>query len=69
MKKRNNKTIVLIIIGILFVVLFTVFILNYSKDSASYSILEKKWISDNSNNIIDISVFNDVPISLNVVSI
>ena len=44
MKKRNNKTIVLIVIGIFFVVLFGIFILNYSKDDASFSILKKKWI-------------------------
>ena len=64
MKKRNNKTIVLIVIGIFFVVLFGIFILNYSKDDASFSILEKKWISDNTSNIIDVSVYNDVPGSL-----
>lgn len=62
MKKRNNKTIVLIVIGIFFVVLFGIFILNYSKDDASFSILEKKWISDNTSNIIDVSVYNDVPV-------
>ena len=62
MKKRNNKTIVLIVIGIFFIVLFGIFILNYSKDDASFSILEKKWISDNTSNIIDVSVYNDVPV-------
>lgn len=62
MKKRNNKTIILIIIGVFFVVLFGIFILNYSKDDASFSILEKKWISDNTSNIIDVSVYNDVPV-------
>ena len=62
MKKRNNKTIVLIVIGIFFVVLFGIFILNYSKDDASFSILEKKWISDNTSNIIDVSVYNDDPV-------
>lgn len=62
MKKRNNKTIILIVIGIFFVVLFGIFILNYSKDDASFSILEKKWISDNTSNIIDVSVYNDVPV-------
>ena len=62
MKKRNNKTIVLIVIGIFFVVLFGIFILNYSKDDASFSILDKKWISDNTSNIIDVSVYNDVPV-------
>lgn len=62
MKKKNNKTIILIIIGIFFVVLFGIFILNYSKDDASFSILEKKWINDNTSNIIDVSVYNDVPV-------
>lgn len=62
MKKRNNKTIILIIIGIFFVVLFGIFILNYSKDDASFSILEKKWINDNTSNIIDVSIYNDIPV-------
>lgn len=62
MKKRNNKVIVLTIVGIIFVVLLGIFILNYSKDDYSFSILEKKWINDNSSNIIDVSIYNDVPI-------
>ena len=48
--------------SIFFIVLFGIFILNYSKDDASFSILEKKWISDNTSNIIDVSVYNDVPV-------
>ena len=62
MKKRNNKLIVLTLIGIIFVVLLGIFILNYSKDDYSFSILEKKWINDNTSNIIDVSIYNDVPI-------
>ena len=62
MKKKNNKTIILIVIGVLFLVLFGIFILNYSKDDASFSILEKKWISDNTRNVIDVNVYNDVPV-------
>lgn len=62
MKKKRNKLIVLIGSGIIFLVLLSIFILNYSKDDSSYSILEKKWISDNSRNIIDINVYNDVPV-------
>ena len=42
MKKRNNKIIVLILVGVLFVVSLLIFILNYSKDDSSFSILEKK---------------------------
>lgn len=66
MKKRNNKLIVLTLVGIIFIVLLGIFILNYSKDDYSFSILEKKWINDNANNIIDVSIYNDVPIYGNV---
>ena len=38
MKKRNNKLIILALAGIIFVVLFGIFILNYSKDDYSFSI-------------------------------
>ena len=62
MKKRNNKIIVLILVGVLFVVSLLIFILNYSKDDSSFSILEKKWINDNTSTVIDVSVYNDVPV-------
>ena len=62
MKKRNNKVIVLALAGIIFIALLVVFILNYSKDDSSFSILEKKWINDNTSNVIDVSIYNDVPI-------
>ena len=62
MKKINNKIIVLIIVAIIFTVSLLIFILNYSKDDSSFSILEKKWLSDNENNVIDVSVYNDVSI-------
>lgn len=62
MKKRNNKLIILTLVGIMFIVLLGIFVLNYTKDDYSFSILEKKWINDNTSNIIDISIYNDVPI-------
>ena len=62
MKKRGNKLIVLILVGIIFIVSLVVFILNYSKDDSSFTLLEKKWINDNARNVIDISVYNDVSV-------
>ena len=62
MKKINNKVIVLISAAVIFIVAFLIFILNYSKDATSFSLLEKKWLNDNENNVIDISVYNDVSI-------
>ena len=64
MKKNNktNKIIILTIIGIILIISIIVFVLNYTKDDYSFSILEKKWINTNSNKIIDVSVYNDIPI-------
>jgi hypothetical protein len=59
MKKRNNKIIVLIVVAVLFAVSLLIFILNYSKDNSSFSILEKKWINDNTRNgLYMIDMFN-----------
>ena len=62
----NNKKINNIIAGsiiVILLVLFTTFIiLNYSKDEKSLSIAEKKWLTDNVNNVIDVNIFNNIPI-------
>ena len=60
--KKLNKVIILSIIALIFTISLVIFILNYTKDSSSFSILEKNWISNHSSNVIDISVYNDVPI-------
>ena len=64
MKKNNkvNKIIILSIIALIFTVSLVIFILNYTKDSSSFSIIEKSWIKNHSNKVIDVSVYNDVPI-------
>ena len=64
MKKNNklNKIIILSVIGLIFTISLIIFILNYTKDDSSFSILEKNWISNHKSNVIDISVYNDVPI-------
>ena len=64
MKKNNklNKLITLSIIALIFTISLVIFILNYTKDSSSFSIIEKNWINNHQSNIIDVSVYNDVPI-------
>ena len=59
---KTNKIIILSIIIITFIVALVIFILNFTKDSSSFSILENNWINKNTNNIIDVSVYNDVPV-------
>ena len=64
MKKNNkvNKIIILSVIALIFTISLVIFILNYTKDSSSLSLLEKNWINSHSNKVIDVSVYNDVPI-------
>ena len=61
-KNKNKKNLILTIIGVILLVVLLIFILNYSKDDATFSLIEKKWITDNENNVIDVSIYNDVPI-------
>ena len=63
--KKNSKThklVILSIIALIMTISIVVFVLNYTKDSTSLSLKEKDWISKNANDIIDVSVYNDVPI-------
>ena len=64
MKKSNkiNKIVILSIITLIFTISLVIFILNYTKDSSSFSIIEKNWISNHTSNVIDVSVYNDIPI-------
>ena len=64
MKKNNklNKIVILSVIMLIFIISAVIFILNYTKDSSSFSILEKNWISNHSSKVVDVSVFNDVPV-------
>ena len=61
-KNRINKIIILTIIGVILLITVLIFIINYSKDESSFSLLEKKWLKDNSNNVIDVSIYNGIPI-------
>ena len=60
--KKINRIIAISIITIIILIGVVTFILNYSKDNTSLSIVEKKWITNNINNIIDVNVYNDIPI-------
>jgi len=62
---KNKKRNMLITIGIIITLLVAgtiFFFLSYSTDDKALSVVEKKWITDNANKIVDIAVFNDVPV-------
>lgn len=60
--KKLNGIIMGCFIGVIVLFCVLYFIFNYTKDDNSLSIVEKKWITDNVNNVIDINIYNDIPI-------
>lgn len=62
MNKKRNTIIAIIVICLIFLSGGIYYILNYSKDESSFTVLEKKWITDNLNKVIDVNVYNDVPV-------
>ena len=62
MNKKRNTIITIMIIVCILLTGAVFYILNFSKDESSLTVLEKKWISDNINKVIDIDVYNDIPV-------
>lgn len=60
-KKRNTIITVIVLLCIL-IGGAVIFLLNYSADENGLTILEKKWITDHVNEIVDVDVYNDIPI-------
>ena len=61
-KKKRNTIITIIVIVLIIIVGGVVFFLNYSHNDSSLTILEKKWITNNTNKVVDINIYNDIPI-------
>ena len=62
MKKNVGKIVTIVIICIAVIVALSFFVLNYSGNDNDLSLTEKKWVSDHANSVIDVSVFNDIPV-------
>ena len=65
MKKNTKNKIILISIGIVLLALVTYFIVYLVKNDKSYTHAQKKWISENASNVIDIYVDNTLPVFSN----
>ena len=61
-KKRTTKIVISSIIIIISLTVCILLFVNYSKDDKSLSILEKKWVTNNINNVVSVNVFNDIPV-------
>lgn len=61
-KTKRNTIITIVIVALIFIVAAIFFFQNYSYEENSLTIKEKKWITDQANKIIDVDVYNDIPI-------
>ena len=61
-KNKKNKLLWLIGIGVVALALIIYGIIYFTKNDKSYSHSEKKWISENINNVVDIYVESDLPV-------
>lgn len=61
---KNKKTIITLIVCVLLVFISSIiyFILNKQDKNTTLTILEKQWIEKNKNNIIDLSIVNNIPV-------
>ncbi len=60
--KKRNTIVTCVIVGVILLVGFVFFLLNHSVIDNGLTVLEKKWISDYTNKVLDIQVYNDVPV-------
>jgi len=60
--KKRNTIITIVILGLIFLSGAIYFILNYTPNENSLTVIEKKWITDNINNVVDVNVYNDIPV-------
>ena len=63
MKNKKKNTIITIIgVGVVLLIGLVIFILNSNITDKGLSVLEKKWISDHTNQVVNVKVYNNVPV-------
>ena len=63
MKNKKKNTIITIIgVGVVLLIGLVIFILNSNITDKGLSVLEKKWISDHINQVVNVKVYNNVPV-------
>ena len=60
--KKNTKILIISSIVIAFLICVVFLSINYSKDDTSFSIIERKWITSNVNDIKNVNIYNDIPV-------
>lgn len=60
--KKRNAIITCIVILLILIVGVILFFLNNSVVDTGLSVIEKKWVTDHTNQVVDVYVYNDIPI-------
>lgn len=60
--KKLNRIITSSVIGVLVFVAVIIIVLNYTGEDSKLTLIEKKWITSNANKVVDVNVFNDIPV-------
>lgn len=60
--KKRNTIITIVVIVIIFLGIGVYFGLNYTSDENALTVVEKKWITNNLNSVVDVNVYNDIPV-------
>ena len=61
-KKKRNTIITIVVVALILFSGGIYYILNHSVVEHGFSVLEKKWISDHTHQVVNVGVFNDVPV-------
>ena len=62
MNKKRNIIITAFVIVLIFVGILVYLGINYTADENALTVIEKKWITNNLNNVVDVNVYNDIPV-------
>ena len=60
--KKRNTIITCAVVGGILLIAIIFFFLNNSIVDNGLSVLEKKWITDHSNQVVDVETYNDIPV-------
>jgi hypothetical protein len=60
--KKRNKIIASIVIVLIILSGILYFVLTFTSNDNSLSIIENKWITSNTNTIVDVDIYNDIPL-------
>ena len=59
MNKKRNIIITVSVIVLIFIGILVYLGINYTADENALTVIEKKWITNNLNNVVDVNVYND----------